>query len=62
MSDAETENLVRGFIRYLETLNKLKRTLQERRLKVKISVILLELGLLCEACSSSHVKLIALPV
>jgi len=45
MSDAETENLVRGFIRYLETLNKLKRTLQERRLKVKISVILLLLGL-----------------
>jgi hypothetical protein len=28
MSDAETENLVRGFIRYLETLNKLKRTLR----------------------------------
>ena len=38
MSDAETENLVRGFIRYLETLNKLKRTLQERRLKHAVHV------------------------
>ncbi|CAC5397004.1 DEPDC5 [Mytilus coruscus] len=33
ISDTDTENFVHGFIRYLETLNKLKRTSQERRLK-----------------------------
>ncbi|XP_076106602.1 GATOR complex protein Iml1-like isoform X2 [Mytilus galloprovincialis] len=33
ISDTDTGNFVHGFIRYLETLNKLKRTSQERRLK-----------------------------
>ena len=42
MSDTEMTSLVKGFIRYLETLNKLKRTSQERRLKVTDILLLIK--------------------